>query len=363
MISKFGRGGLIAAAIAGSAMFSGIAGAENRYGLSNEAESKLSQLEAIAKQRGIDFKVTEGYRSQQRQEQLYAQGRTSPGKIVTWTKQSKHTTRNAFDVAVIKGGNITWDPKQYEAIGEAGKSVGLTWGGDWIKRDRPHFQISGLMSTPERIRSLTDYISGLTESDPVYRKNVSDILFETAVHESGGFKYNEQKWGLGKASSYFQIEASTAEYLVKWSAKHQKAMNLLMKTSGKTRNELLSMSKENIAKLVSENEKFAAAVARTKYMSAPGRIPSDVAGRAAYWSKYYQGTSNPTKTSQYLQANYKMAAELKATALSSVAKRHVAKPPMNHGVGIRAHQSKVGHSIKSQKAKLSVMQKVLKSVR
>ena len=38
----------------------------------------------------VDFTVVEGLRSKERQAQLYAQGRTTAGKIVTWTLKSKH---------------------------------------------------------------------------------------------------------------------------------------------------------------------------------------------------------------------------------------------------------------------------------
>jgi len=44
--------------------------------------------------------ITETYRSQRRQKYLYAQGRTRPGQIVTWTLNSNHKSRLAWDVAV-----------------------------------------------------------------------------------------------------------------------------------------------------------------------------------------------------------------------------------------------------------------------
>ncbi len=43
--------------------------------------------------------VTEGYRSQERQNYLYAQGRTTPWAIVTWTLNSNHTKWTAIDIA------------------------------------------------------------------------------------------------------------------------------------------------------------------------------------------------------------------------------------------------------------------------
>ncbi|CAM5484160.1 Peptidoglycan L-alanyl-D-glutamate endopeptidase OS=Lysinibacillus sphaericus OX=1421 GN=LS41612_04705 PE=4 SV=1 [Lysinibacillus sphaericus] len=44
--------------------------------------------------------ITETYRSQTRQKYLYAQGRTRPGKVVTWTLNSNHKSRLAWDIAV-----------------------------------------------------------------------------------------------------------------------------------------------------------------------------------------------------------------------------------------------------------------------
>ena len=44
------------------------------------------------KARGIDIFVTEYHRSQARQDWLYEQGRSRPGKVVTWTRSSNHTS-------------------------------------------------------------------------------------------------------------------------------------------------------------------------------------------------------------------------------------------------------------------------------
>ena len=71
-----------------------------------------------------------------------AQGRTTPGKIVTWTKQSKHVEGKAFDIAVTKNGKLSWDTDDYVVYGAIGKAVGLEWGGNWVKnKDFPHFQL------------------------------------------------------------------------------------------------------------------------------------------------------------------------------------------------------------------------------
>jgi peptidoglycan LD-endopeptidase CwlK len=92
---------------------------------------------------GIKFIFTCTYRTQEEQDRLYAQGRTTVGKRVTWNKHSKHTDREAFDVVPVdNNGECIWDDNElWERIGAIGESVGLRWGGRWIKRDRPHFEM------------------------------------------------------------------------------------------------------------------------------------------------------------------------------------------------------------------------------
>ncbi|MDP2008923.1 MAG: M15 family metallopeptidase [Phenylobacterium sp.] len=103
----------------------------------------------------VDFMVVEGVRSAARQKQLYAQGRTVPGKVVTWTLKSKHIDGLAVDLLPAP---YDWkDPKGFDAVnrammqaaGELG--VGLRWGADWNQNgkarekgegDSPHWELS-----------------------------------------------------------------------------------------------------------------------------------------------------------------------------------------------------------------------------
>lgn len=329
-LNKFGRKGLIALVLSSQFIGATPALADNwisksasvnenitqPYGLTDYTQAKLEKLIALAEKKNLKFKVTEGYRSQERQNKLYEQGRTTPGEQVTWTRKSKHTTRLAFDIAAIKNGKVSWNNADYEEIGALGKEAGLEWGGTWKKKkDRPHFQSApmdvSLAKRSTELRNLTDHIAGATELNVINRKNVSDILFETAIHESGGLQWSER--GKGIASSIFMIEPSTAEYMVKWSKKNPKAMNLLVAESGKTSEELLSMSKGQLSKLIQEHDHFAAAMARVKYMSVPGAIPGTVEGRSKYWAdNYMAGQKKDIKAKQYIDDNIRVAKEVKA---------------------------------------------------
>lgn len=103
-----------------------------------------------------DFMVIEGLRTQARQDELWAQGRTKPGAIVTWTKDaSSHGTGHAVDICPYP---VDWtDLKKFDAIAvamfaaAAELGVKLRWGADWDQdnkprergeSDSPHFELA-----------------------------------------------------------------------------------------------------------------------------------------------------------------------------------------------------------------------------
>ena len=105
------------------------------------------------KEAGLNIFLTETYRSQARQNQLYAQGRTEPGKIVTWTLNSRHTSRRAWDIAVI--GKDLYDMAVIRKAGAIGQSLGITWGGEWSTPDYVHFEITEDWTAPEEVEEVT----------------------------------------------------------------------------------------------------------------------------------------------------------------------------------------------------------------
>lgn len=111
----------------------------------------------------VDFTVIEGVRTQERQNLLYAQGRTKPGQIVTWSRTSNHFTnkRTGFGHAVdLVPFPVDWnDLKKFDAISLAMFAAAdqlntpIRWGADWDRdgfprergeTDSPHFELWGI---------------------------------------------------------------------------------------------------------------------------------------------------------------------------------------------------------------------------
>jgi peptidoglycan L-alanyl-D-glutamate endopeptidase CwlK len=106
------------------------------------AKAFLEQAEAS----GIPVSIVQDTRTMEQQQALFAQGRTSPGPVVTNARpgDSYHNWALAFDVVPDAYRNMpNWNPSGpfWPRLGAIGKSLGLTWGGDWSTPDRPHFHL------------------------------------------------------------------------------------------------------------------------------------------------------------------------------------------------------------------------------
>ncbi|WP_433942487.1 M15 family metallopeptidase [Brevundimonas diminuta] len=138
-------------------------GAQSRARLAGVHPDLIGVVERAIQLSTVDFSVLEGVRTQQRQRELYAQGRTKPGKVVTWTLTSNHFVNpktgygHAVDLIPFP---VDWEgptrfPK-FDAIAKAmfaaskERGVRIRWGADWDmdgkprergETDSPHFEL------------------------------------------------------------------------------------------------------------------------------------------------------------------------------------------------------------------------------
>lgn len=107
-----------------------------------------------------DFSVLQSVRTQAEQDEKYAQGRTKPGPVVTWTRHSKHIPgadgySHAVDLFPGDWNTLakfdTVAKAMFTAAAELG--VSIRWGADWDRdgkprekgeTDSPHFEWVGV---------------------------------------------------------------------------------------------------------------------------------------------------------------------------------------------------------------------------
>jgi len=102
---------------------------------------KLISLATLAlKYSDVDFGVSEGVRSKERQRMLFKMGKSQ-------TMNSKHLKGDAIDVFAWDDG-VKWDFYYYNKINEAFKlaahelNIDYVWGGDWHTfKDGVHFEL------------------------------------------------------------------------------------------------------------------------------------------------------------------------------------------------------------------------------
>ncbi|MFV0149736.1 M15 family metallopeptidase [Empedobacter falsenii] len=103
--------------------------------------------------KGYRLRITYVYRSIQEQNDLYAQGRTKKGSVVTNAKggQSIHNYGLAFDFVILRDldNNGTFETADFtvneywKRVANYFKSKGFTWGGDFKSfKDAPHLEYS-----------------------------------------------------------------------------------------------------------------------------------------------------------------------------------------------------------------------------
>jgi peptidoglycan L-alanyl-D-glutamate endopeptidase CwlK len=128
--------------------------------LAPPVKERVENFLNLCKENNIDLLVTSTYRDNESQQALYAQGRTTAGKVVTNAKagDSWHNWRCAVDVVPLVNGKPNWDGSDpvWAKIGELGNQAGLEWAGNWKTfKELAHFQYTGGLT-------LADFKNGKT---------------------------------------------------------------------------------------------------------------------------------------------------------------------------------------------------------
>lgn len=106
-----------------------------------------SLADQLLRDKSITIRIDQALRSWQEQDDLYAEGRTAPGRVVTNAPggYSWHEFGLAVDFVVMDGGSCVWDldDPRWVAVRDAAEAVGLVSGSRWPHPDWPHLQRTG----------------------------------------------------------------------------------------------------------------------------------------------------------------------------------------------------------------------------
>lgn len=125
-------------------------------------QQTIQTLKPLWASAGLNVGIGECVRTVEEQDELYAQGRTKPGPIVTNARgvdyMSQHQWGIAFDFFQNDPAEPYPDPETspfWVNVANIAKSQGLAWGGEWTDIvDRPHLYMSQWGDTPIPLRDM-----------------------------------------------------------------------------------------------------------------------------------------------------------------------------------------------------------------
>ncbi|MGN7360006.1 M15 family metallopeptidase [Paenibacillus sp. SAF-054] len=229
------------------------------YNLNRAVQYAAEKLIERCYERGVEIRITWGYRTAAQQQAMYDQGRTAPSKakgepIVTNAKpgRSNHNYGLAIDFVLIKGGYDMKADNDHDGIADwievvtQAKLLGFAWGGDWKSfKDYPHFEImfglnidqlqAGKRPTVAQEQAVIDNIKALEAAECM--SNIAEL--ETKVKEQ-----NEALQALEKRTVALErlVNASGNQTPPAWAHKAleaAKAVNAITTSNDKSQAELV----------------------------------------------------------------------------------------------------------------------------
>ena len=111
---------------------------KNMEGLHHNLQLVIHRAAEITE---LDFVITEGLRTLERQKLMVSKGASK-------TMKSRHLTGHAFDLAAMLDGKIDWSWPLYYKLADTVKEaahiegISIEAGADWVKfKDGPHYQL------------------------------------------------------------------------------------------------------------------------------------------------------------------------------------------------------------------------------
>lgn len=122
-----------------------------------ELQEKIKQLQELCVKEGLALGIGECLRTVAEQDELYAQGRTKPGAIITYARGTQYASQHQWGIACDFFKNVAGhaydDEGFFRKVGALAKTIGLAWGGDWDGFvDMPHLYLPYWGDTPASLK-------------------------------------------------------------------------------------------------------------------------------------------------------------------------------------------------------------------
>ncbi|HYK43683.1 MAG TPA: M15 family metallopeptidase [Parafilimonas sp.] len=124
-----------------------------------KAQIEARKFLQLCKNAGKDVRIISGTRTYNEQNTIYAQGRTTPGPVVSHARggQSNHNFGIAWDIGIFNNGSYSTNDEEYISLAETilPNITTLEWGGNWHSiKDNPHYQLKAVSNDVGDIRLL-----------------------------------------------------------------------------------------------------------------------------------------------------------------------------------------------------------------
>ncbi|WP_250277976.1 M15 family metallopeptidase [[Clostridium] colinum] len=150
-----------------------------------EVQAIIPKFLEECKKNGLIVGISQTFRTEKEQNDLYAQGRTKPGNIVTNAKYpySNHNWGMAFDIYRNDGKGIYNDTDNWFAkVGSIAVKLGFEWGGNWKGfPDKPHIEFTKYGNTTTLAKKY-----GTPENFKKTWKEVDKYMFVTRNYSYNG---------------------------------------------------------------------------------------------------------------------------------------------------------------------------------
>jgi peptidoglycan L-alanyl-D-glutamate endopeptidase CwlK len=124
-----------------------------------KAQIEARKFLQLCKNAGKDVRIISGTRTYNEQNTIYAQGRTTPGPVVSHARggQSNHNFGIAWDIGIFNNGSYSINDEEYISLADTilPHITTLEWGGNWHSiKDNPHYQLKAVSNDVADIRHL-----------------------------------------------------------------------------------------------------------------------------------------------------------------------------------------------------------------